>query len=242
MKGFFSMKKTKEAYNKAVQALDLLVKQTRKAHDEAADRFEKVTAENTKWSRPVSEYDLPAKAAQAKAKADFEQCKSETFSTVIDAWDAFDRKAAEVRRALANDLSEAAVLRAADVDEKAVALLNSGLMKSRDFAQMAQDYSECPAVLALLRAAAEKYCDSIDESEGNARELYDTRHIVESVRTDGGKELEAFDNLLTAAKDLAGRVEGGFARTAQVYEKPTGLDAWESVTNGLISTEDDSGE
>ena len=61
------------------------------------------------------------------------------------------------------------------------------------------------------------------------------------MKTDGENELEAFDNLLTAAKDLAGRVEGGFAHTAQVYEK-TGLDAWESVTNGLISAEDDSEE
>ena len=235
------MKKTKEAYNKAVQALDLLVKQTRKAHDEAVDRFDAAKAENIKWSRPISEYDYQGRAAQARAKADFEECKSGTFITVTDTWDAFDRKAAEIRRELFNDISDASILRAADVDEKAVALLNSGLMKSRDYAQMAQDYSECPAVLALLRVAAEKYCDSLDESEGNTRELYDTRHIVESVKTDGENELDAFDNLLTAAKDLAGRVEGGFARTAQVYEK-TGLDAWESVTNGLISAEDDSEE
>ena len=146
MKGLFSMKKTKEAYNKAVQALDLLVKQTRKAHDEAVERFEKVTAENTKWSRPISEYDYQGRAAQARAKADFEECKSGTFITVTDTWDAFDRKAAEIRRELFNDISDASILRAADVDEKAVALLNSGLMKSQDYAQMAQDYSECPAV------------------------------------------------------------------------------------------------
>lgn len=234
------MKKINTAYNKAVRSLDLLVKRTREKHNEAVDQFEAATAENTKWSRPISEYDYPGRAAQARAKADFEECKSKTFSAVTDAWDNFDRQAAKIRLELSNDLSEAAVLRAADVDERAVALLNSGLMKSRDYAQMALDYSECPAVLALMRAAAERYCDSLDESEGNARELYDTRHIVESVRADGKNELEAFDNLLTAARDLAGRVEGGFARTAQLYEK-TALGAWESVTNGLISAEDDSG-
>ena len=80
------MKKTKEAYNKALQSLDLLVMQTRKAHDEAVDRFDAAKAENIKWSRPVSEYDYPGRAAQARAKADFEECKSETFSTVTDEW------------------------------------------------------------------------------------------------------------------------------------------------------------
>lgn len=234
------MKKINTAYSKAVRSLDLLVKRTREKHNEAVDQFEAATAENTKWSRPISEYDYPGRAAQARAKAVFEECKSKTFSAVTDAWDNFDRQAAKIRLELSNDLSEAAVLRAADVDERAVALLNSGLMKSRDYAQMAQDYSECSAVLALLRAAAEKYCDSLDD-EGDAHELYDTRHIVESVKTDGKSELEAFDNLLTAAKDLAGRVEGGFARTAQVYER-TGLDAWESVTDGLICAEGDAGE
>lgn len=235
------MKKLSEAYSKATRELDALVKRTRQTHHDQVEKYEAAAEEASKWNRPISEYDYPGRAAQARAKADFEECKSKTFSAVTDAWDNFDRQAAKIRLELSNDLSEAAVLRAADVDEKAVALLNSGLMKSRDYAQMAQDYSECPAVLALLRAAAEKYCDSLDDSEGNARELYDTRHIVESVKTDGKSEMEAFDNLLTAAKDLAGRVEGGFARIAQVYEK-TSLNAWESVTNGLISAGDDSGE
>ena len=234
------MKKLSEAYSKATRELDALVKETRQTHHDQVEKYEAAAEEASKWSRPVSEYDYQGRAAQARAKADFEECKSKTFSAVTDAWDNFDRQAAKIRLELSNDLSEAAVLRAADVDERAVALLNSGLMKSRDYAQMAQDYSECPAVLALMRAAAERYCDSLDE-EGNARELYATRHIVESVRADGKNELEAFDNLLTAAKDLAGRVEGGFARTAQLYKK-TSLDAWESVTNGLISAEDDSGE
>ena len=234
------MKKLSEAYSKATRELDALVKETRQTHHDQVEKYEAAAEEASKWNRPISEYDYPGRAAQARAKADFEECKSKTFSAVTDAWDNFDRQAAKIRFELSNDMSEAAVLRAADVDERAVALLNSGLMKSRDYAQMAQDFIECPAVLALMRAAAERYCDSLDE-EGNARELYATRHIIENVRTDGKNELEAFDNLLTAANDLAGRVEGGFARTAQLYEK-TGLDAWESVTNGLISAEDDSGE
>ncbi len=232
------MKKLSEAYSAATRELDALVKRTRTTHHDQVEKYEAAAEEASKWSRPISEYDYPGRAAQARAKADFEECKSETFSTVTDAWDTFDRQAAKIRLELANAAAEASVLRAADVDEKAVALLNSGVMTAKDYARMAQDYSENPAVLALLRAAAEKYCDSLDESEGNAREIYDTRHIVESARTDGEEELAAFDNLLTAANNLSGRVEGGFPHTAQIYEK-TALDGWEQLLGEMGVSFDD---
>ena len=237
------MNKTSKAYNRATRELDALVRKTRETHHAAVDRYEMAEKEVVKWNAPVSVFDLTATAAQANARAAFQDCKSQTFHDVSAAWDSFDQQAKAIRAELAEAVSEASVLRAADVDEKAVILLNSGLMQSRDYQRMVQDYAQNPAILSILRQAAEKYCNALNDSDNmssNANEIYAMRHIIETAKTSGERELQAFDRLLTTVSDLAGRTTGGFRRTAQLYQK-TALTDWESVSAGLIGN-DEGGE
>ena len=237
------MNRTSKAYNRAARQLDEVVKKTREAHHAAAERYAAAEEKNIEWSRAVPEFDLKGRAAQANAKADFQEIKSKTFRDVSGAWDAFDMQVKKIRAELADAVGEASVLKAADVDEKAVILLNSGLMQSRDYRQMVQDYAENPAVLSILRQAAEKYVSGLHSSDNmgdNANEIVEMRRVIESAAADGQRELQAFDALVTTVSDLAGRTTGGFRRTAQLYQK-TALTDWETVSAGLIGEDEGEG-
>ena len=237
------MKKTTEAYNRATCALDALVKATRQIHHDQVDKYAAAQKNAIRWDYPISDVDYQAKSAQALARNEFKNVKSETFRVVTGAWDDFTRKAAAIRSELEEDLSEAGVMRAKDIDQGALALLNSGVMRARDYQRMAEDYADNPAILALLRQGANKYADSlsskpqISQNKGDAKEIALARHIAESVKTSGEKELRAFDDLLSTATSLAGVVTGGFRHGKDVYEK-TALDRWEEVTAGCIGSEE----
>lgn len=236
------MEKLSKAYSKATRELDALVKETRQTHHDQVEKYEAAAEEASKWNRDVSEFDYQVKAAQANARANFNNVKSETFRVVSGAWDDFERKAAAIRAELAASVSEADTMRAADIDQGALALLGSGLMRAKDYAQMAKDYGENAAILALLRQSATKYADgltAIDGGRGNAEEIYAVRRIVENAKTSGAEELQAFDNLLTSATTLAGRTIGGFRQTMQLYQK-TGLDRWEELAGDLIGGSDEA--
>lgn len=240
------MKKTAEAYNRATCALDALVKATRQTHHDQVDKYAAAQKNAIRWNYPISDVNYQAKSAQANARNEFYNVKSETFRVVTGAWDDFTRKATAIRSELEEDLSEAGVMRAKDIDQGALALLNSGVMRARDYQRMAEDYADNPAILALLRQSANKYADSlsskpqISQNKGDTKEIALARHIAESAKTSGEKELQAFDDLLEVARSLAGLTTGGLRHNSQVYEK-TALDKWEEITAGRIGS-DGAGE
>ncbi len=198
------MNKLSKAYNRATCELDALVRKTRAVHHSAVDELEAAAAENSKWNRPIPEYDYQGRAAQATARAVYEGKKKDCFRTVTGAWDSFDSKTKEIRAELASAVAEASTLNAKDVDANAVTLLNSGLMTARDYAQMAKDYAENSTVLSLLRASATKYCDGLrdDGGQGNATEIVNTRHVIETAKTSGEMELTAFVKVRGALPDV----------------------------------------
>ena len=235
------MNKLSKAYNHATAELDALVRKTRAIHHGAVDELEAAAAENSKWNRPVPEYDYQGRAAQATARAVYEGKKKDCFRTVTGAWDSFDMQAKEIRAELAAAVADASTLNAGDFDANAVALLNSGLMTAKDYQRMAKDYAENSTVLSLLRQSATRYCDSLrDGGQGNATEIVNTRHVIETAKTSGEMELTAFDNLLEGARSLAGRVPGGFRETSRVYSK-TALDSWGVLSAGLIGEDEGEG-
>ena len=61
------MKNLSKAYNHASAQLDALVRETRRIHHEAVDALEQAEAENSKWNRPVNDFDYQAKAATYSA-------------------------------------------------------------------------------------------------------------------------------------------------------------------------------
>lgn len=236
------MNKLSKAYNRATCELDALVRKTRAIHHGAVDELEAAAAENSKWNRPIPEYDYQGRAAQATARAVYEGKKKDCFRTVTGAWDSFDMQAKEIRAELAAAVADASTLNAKDVDANAVTLLNSGLMTAKDYQRMARDYAENSTVLSLLRASATKYCDGLrdDGGQGNATEIVNTRHVIETAKTSGEMELTAFDNLLEGARSLAGRVPGGFRETSRVFSK-TALDSWGVLSAGLIGEDEGEG-
>ena len=241
-KGIKNMKNLSKAYNHATAELDALVRETRRIHHEAVDALEQAEAENSKWNRPVNDLDYQAKAAQAAARANYEAAKKNCFRSVTGAWDDYDLKAKAIRAELVNAIADASVKKAAGIDQNAIALLGSGLMTGRDYEQMAKDYAENPTVLSLMRESAEKYADRLHDDfrgVGHADEINAVRRVIESAKTSGERELESFDNLVTAARNLGGRPVGGFREADRVYAK-TALDSWGTLTAGLIGNEDES--
>lgn len=237
------MNRLSKAYNRATCEIDALVRKTRRVHHDAVDALEAARAENSKWNRPVPEFDYQGRANQANARANYENAKKECFRTVTQAWDAFDVEAKRIRAELAAAVAEASTLNAKDVDANAIALLNSGLMTARDYAQMAKDYAENATVLSLMRESADKYASRLHDDfqgVGHADEINAVRRVIETAKTSGEMELTAFDNLLEGARSLAGRTTGGFREAARVYNK-TALDSWGVLTAGLIGEDESEG-
>lgn len=175
--------------------------------------------------------------------ANYDAAKKNCFRSVTGAWSDYDLKAKAIRAQLANAIADADTKKAADLDPNAVALLDSGLMSARDFEQMAKDYAENPTVLSLMRESADKYASRLHDDfrgVGHADEINAVRRVIESAKTSGERELEAFDDLLTIVQSLSGRTTGGFSG-GRVYSK-TALDAWEEITAGCIGTEADAGD
>ena len=227
------------SYNKAVTRLDKAMKTARKQHMELVEKFETAKRDMlaTEW---YPDWDFSARAKKETAKAAFLAEKSGIRGRVEKVWETFDSTVRRVREELAGELDKADIRRAAGIDAAAVTLLNSGTMRGKDFQQMATDFSENPAMLGLVRQAAQKAIEGLGE------EQYQERHellaVIENARTDAEKLVASFDNLNSIAKQFSGRRENGDWYSSDGYLSSNSLDCWEQATAGLVSTESKESE
>lgn len=229
------MKKSQEAYKKALKALDAAVKSARNAHQAEIDRLKKAETALDAMPRGL---DAVAQAKRVVAQNMLDEVKAGFPNTVNRIYDKFDSTVAQVRQELADALQEAAVLKAGDMDPAAVALLNSGTMGALDMAQMIQDFSENATILTILRREAQRQLDGLSmDGVGVAEARKELLEIIEAARTDGGEFLEDFDNLVKGARILAGRAgDGSFVNTDRLHFNS--LAAWEALTANVIPRED----
>ena len=226
------MKKSQEAYGKALKQLDAAVKSARNAHQAEIDRLRKAEAALDVLPRGL---DAVAQAKRVVARNMLDEVKAGFSNAVNRVFDKFDSTVAQVRQELADALQEAAVLKAGDMDPAAVALLNSGTMRPLDMAQMIQDFSENATILTLLRREAQRQLDALNvDGVGAAEARKELLEVIEAARTDGGEFLEDFDNLVKGARILAGRTaDGTFSSTDRIFSAAS-LSSWEALTSNFI--------
>lgn len=226
------MKKSQEAYKRALKALDAAVKAARTAHQSEIDKLRKAEAALDALPRGL---DAVAQAKRVVARNLLDQVKAEFPNTVNGIYNKFDSTVAKIRQELADQLEEGGVLKAGDVDAGAVALISSGTMGPLDFAQMIQDFSENATILTLLRREAQRQLDGLSmDGVGAAEARREYLEIIEAARTDGGPYLEDFDNLVKGARILAGRTAAGTFSNADRIFSAASLAQWETLTSNFI--------
>jgi len=210
------MKISEKFYLDAEQRIDAAFKKARQSHKMAVKKYEdaKNTMESTKNTSQAEE-----------AKAAYYAARDAVYPSADKAWMEYDKTVRDIRAELVTALEDADTYRAKDIDQEAITLLNAGTMRTKDYVQMAKDYAENPAVLAILRQKAKAAADSMGADQADDRStLY---NLVNDAKTEGEQFLEAFDAINSTAHTFAGRTpDGDFMSPDRIYN-PTSLDIWE---------------
>ena len=226
------MTNSDKAYREAIEALDAAVKSARRKHKEVTGRLSAAQDKVAKC-RNLSDIDTVQRLQKETAKLELDKIKSEIRPQISTIWNDFDTKAAQIRRDLAAALEEADVYHASDLDANAAALLNSGTMRPKDYMAMANEFSENPTVLALLRKAAKEAAEKMtDPKQTQDRGML--LSIANDARTDSEKLLKGFDDLNYVACMFSGRDADGNFIAREGGFSANSLDAWERATEGVI--------
>ena len=236
------MKKTNDAYSKALASLNRAVLSVREKYDEIIKDYDDAEQE---WmacpKNPLPGDPLASRAATARLR--WESARGGLQGKVTDIFNVYDRNVRQIRAELARALAEADTLTAAEVDPAAIALLNCGLMKSGDFRRMSEEFQENATILKLLRESANKYADSLPfeptEDPAGFQERMAMREIIERAKTGSEQALEGFDGWVSAANSLTGRDSYGNFRTVDEMRDCT-LDAWEQLCGEMGVSFDDA--
>lgn len=221
------MKKSQEAYSAALKALDAAVKSARNAHQSELDKLQ--AAQEAVDKLAAARGDAVMTVRKAVAAAELDDVKSGFRRKIEAIYADFDGAVAAARRGLVQALNDAALMRASDVDEKAVALLQSGAMQPRDLLQMCGDFSENPAVLAILRREAERQWQNTED----AREQEILTRVLQASETSGAGYVEAFDNAVQIAKTLSSRDRFGNIDASALFS--VGLASWENLAAPILT-------
>ncbi|MDO4973296.1 MAG: hypothetical protein Q4E38_03695 [Eubacteriales bacterium] len=223
------MERADKAYYEAIEELDAAVKAARRKHKEVIGKL-KAAEGKVNESRNLSDRYTEQHLQKEMAKIALDKIKREIRPQISTIWQDFDTTAAQIRRKLVADLEEADTYRASDMDMAAVALLNSGTMRLKDFQNMATEFSENPTVLALLRKTAREAAEKMtDEERGQERGLL--MDMANNARTDSEKLLKGYDDLNYIARMFSGRDSNGNFESGL---SGASLDAWERATEGVI--------
>ncbi len=229
---------SKAAYLEAIGALDAQFRRARRLHKEAVANVE-AARDKAQEARRLPTYDTAQRLKREQAELEYKQANEGLRPAVEKIWNDYATSVRAIRADLLERLNMADTYRAADVDQAALALLQSNVMRPKDFRQMAQDYSENPAILAILRQTAKKTADAMsDETQYQERtELYAIAH---DAKTSGEVLLQGFDGLDTMARMFSGGSNGYFPDPGYT----SSLDAWEAATREIINGDgqDGSGE
>lgn len=230
------MKASEKAYYEAVGTLDAAVRHARSRHGAAIDKFEAARAKVEKY-RNIGSLDQRQQLEAERARLDYREAAGILRQEVIAAWAEYDGKISQARNELVKALGDCDVFRAQDVDQGALALISSGVMRAKDYSAMISDFSENPAVLALVRQAAKKAADAMIDAQSGERAaervaLYD---VCRRAKTDGALLLESFDNVKNSVNTLSGRDQYGNFRDPSYYSSIGGLQAWEQFSREILS-------
>lgn len=107
-----------------------------------------------------------------RAELDYKDAQRKFKSEEDRIWGEFNQRRSELRRELVEAVSQDRTASPDAVDEKALALLNSGIMDVRDFYSMEEKYSDNPTMLRLLGQYARKIAEGTDIDRSDRGALY----------------------------------------------------------------------
>ena len=227
------MQKTELAYRGAVRKLDAAVKRARELHEVEIQKLD--AAKKNLDSYPPSQDAMQAARRQI-AQGELDQVKNGFRPAVYQIYQEYDTTVAAARRELVEAMNAADTYKAKDIDAGALALIQSHVMRPKDLAQMAEDFSENAAVLALVRQEAKRQWEASTAPEEAATRA-ELMRIIENAQTTGERFLKGFDDLNQGAHTLSGRNNyGDFVSGDRLLFNS--LSAWETLTAGLIPGDD----
>ena len=164
---------------------------------EAEDTFKKAEAKHKSFYRaPVNDYEAQAKAA--RAKADYLEAES-NLRSVRRNMDSRISEASAIRRELAAAVEDAFSVDPAALDTPTLELLKSGVLKSNEYAKLANSAAQAGNI-TMLRLIGKYAADAAEET---AKQYGTGDHVAKELRAvayqcnrNTGKDyLEAFDAL-----------------------------------------------
>ena len=229
------MKASEKAYYEAIVTLDAAVRHARAKHKAAIDKYN-AAGEKVEKYRNIGSLDQQQQLKAERARLDFKEAAGIRRQEVDAAWAEYDGKISQV--------GDCDVYRAQDVDQGALALISSGVMRAKDYSAMISDFAENPATLALIRQAAKKAADAMIDAQSGERAaervaLYD---VCRRAKTDGALLLESFDNVKNSVNTLSGRDQYGNFRDPSYYSSIGGLQAWEQFSREILSGSEEADE
>ena len=170
-------------------------------------------------------------AAKARAEADFIDA-TENFKRIQEqSIDILNRKRSELRAALEKELREASAANPDSVDEKAVKLLESGIMTVDDFYKFGEKFDGNPTMLRLVAKYAKEAADDLDSTQSKERGALN--YLCLECSQSLGKTMREWDNLSKVVDYCSGQAHGKRERPSYVLSMAS---HWEELAGDAVAS------
>lgn len=211
-------------YNYYAKDLNDLFAKTRESYKEALANLEAARMQYKSQIADTKNGSYSNARSQAMATLAREDLKTaeDTYTRTCKAIESeYRARAAELKKALGDQLSSDSCLRAKDIDSNALALLNSGLMGVGDFEAMSTDFAGNPTMRKIIKTHLEKLSFA-DPAERQRQSLLLADMSTNDIQKD-------FDKLLDCANTYSGIKSGKFADASASGYIAEMMDNWDKA-------------
>lgn len=125
-------------------------------------------------------------------------------------WEQFDAKAAELGKALEQEVKAGSLADPDAVDNGAIKLMETGVLSADDFYSFADRYSENPTMLKLIGHYAKEAAENTD----NRKDAVALRVLSQECEKGRSKVMKSWDDLISAVNYCSGRGANGTRRNS----------------------------
>lgn len=188
-------------YNAYAKKLDAAFKAAQEAYKAEAEKLNAAQkARNDAFtyspSTPIGNAAILQQAQRQQAEAAFavakDNFKTNSRSIVVD----YENQVAKLRQELKAAVEAENLVDPAEIDNGAMALLNSGIMTAADFQHMAEQFKDNTTMRRLIGSYAGK---AEKERDGDRQEAAALRAIRDDLGRDGYSKIETFNSLADAS-------------------------------------------
>lgn len=192
-------------YNHYAQDLQAAFLEARQGYTEALENYEaakKAKEDAQQWT--PEKYEGQNAARRARAEADYKVAEAEFEVARVKIWDVMNQKRRELRSALEKELKANRLANPDDVDERAVKLLESGIMTADDYCEFMGKYDDNPTMLRLIAQYARDAADGTDDHAAGLA----LRHVVYLCESGQGSVMRNWESLSKVVDYCSGQANG----------------------------------